>query len=230
MGPDGQLLGALQVLLRGRVEREDHPQGGQEVLPGAREVPLLLPAFQVQAVQVAPPSRVDGLQARLELGALGDPGNLRGGQAQHLGVREGHLLALVGLVVHEGQRIQSQVQGAGDGGHRGGLGPPADLRGQEILPEPELLQASAGQVRVVAAGQRVQDAALVQGLQGLENPGAQPPSPAFQQDPFPEGLVQVPDQALHLALFQGASPPGRAAHRLGPGRRSGPGGSRWLPR
>src|SRR5437660_1554478 len=80
----------------------------------------------------------------------------------------------------------------GDGPHASRFGVPPDLRIQEVLLNPELRQLGQRQVWVVAAGDRVQDAALVQHLQRLAYAGPQSDIVVLQQDAVPDRIIEIP--------------------------------------
>ena len=141
-------------------------------------------------------ARVLGDEARLNSGRSSRSSSTRRVDAQHLLVGEGHLLALERLVVDEGDGVEADVDVLGDLGHGAGLRIPVDLRIEEVLGEAELLELGHRQVVVVAAGDRVQDAALVERLEDLDHVRAEHDLAVFEQDAVPDRVVEVPDHAL----------------------------------
>jgi hypothetical protein len=117
-------------------------------------------------------------------------------------VREGHLLALERLVVDEGDGVEADVDVLGDLGDRGRLGVPVDLRIEEVLGEAELLELGHGEGVVVAAGDRMEDAARVEGLDDVDDLRAEADLRVLEEDAVPDRVVEVPDHALdRLLLF-----------------------------
>src|SRR4029079_9027878 len=106
-------------------------------------------------------------------------------ETEHLGVCEGDFVALERLVVEEGKGVQAEVDVAGDLRDRGGLGVPVNLWAEEVFVEPELAQLGHRSVVVVAAGDRMEDAPLVEGAEDLDGLGAKTDSRVLQQDAVP---------------------------------------------
>jgi len=130
--------------------------------------------------------------------------------AQHLRQREGHLSTLEGLVVDEGDRVQSDAQLLGDPGDRHGLGAPPDLWVQHQLVEPGGPQPREGEVGVVAAGDRVQHPARVERAHRGDDLRSDVDVAVLEKGPAPDRVVEIPGDALDPA-------PGLvSAHRRSP--------------
>jgi len=139
----------------------------------------------------------------------------------------GHLVALEGLIVNKGNGVLADVDQAGDLAHRMGLGAPVDLRVEEEVVEIQLLELGHGVIVVVAAGHRVQDAAFVEFTKNAHRLGAHRHRLIFKEDTIPQGVVQVPGQALdyrtlfvaHRLALRGHHRPSRLALHQGRHRR-----------
>jgi hypothetical protein len=153
-------------------------------------------AFDVGPVQVPAFAGVGGDEPGLHLGQVGNPFGVEGVDAQHLRVGEAHLVAFEGLVVDEGEGVDADVDRLCDGLHGAGLVAEVDLGVEEVLGDAELLQLRHGGVVVVAAGDRVEDAALVEGADHLHDGGPQGDGVVLQQHSVPHGVVEVPHHAF----------------------------------
>ena len=225
VGAHGQLLGALQVLVARRVDDETHAEAGEELLARTLVLLLGLAALAVRLVHAAAHRRLVGDEARLEVGAGGQLGQLGSVEAAHLRQLGAHLVALERLVVDEGHGVETDVDRLGDLAHARRLRAPVDLRVEEVVRHPQLGELLPRRLGVVAAGHRVQDAAGVEGGQQLADAGAQAHLVALQQDALPQGVVEVPDQDLHgLRLGRRG---GRCARFEGGRRHGQSSGSGW---
>ncbi len=106
-----------------------------------------------------------------------------------------HLLPVERRVVHEEDVLGAELGVLDDLGHPGALGRPVDPREDELVPEAIGGQPLAGGVRVVLRADGVQDPAPVEGAHHLRV-ALDDGHGALAQGPFPEGVVEVPDDEL----------------------------------
>ncbi len=196
-GAEGEFLHPGQVRLVGGLDLHDQVEGAQELLVGAGERLAFGGAAEAGLVHVAAAGRVDGDDGGAELGEAGQLGRPVRVVAADLGVVVGDFGPLGRLVVDEGDRLHREVQLVGDLLDRLRLGVPADLRQHEVLGDAEGLQPCPGVVVVVLAGHGLEDAAGVEFDDGAADLVGQHDLGVLQQGAPPQGVVEVPDQALH---------------------------------
>src|SRR6185295_11562401 len=114
-------------------------------------------------------------------------------EAKHLRQRERHLVALVRLVVDERDGFEADVEVLRDPLDRAALRTPMDLRVEEVLEEAELAQLRERRPPVVAARDRMQDAASVERLDRFADPGPEAYLRVFEEDSVPDRVIEIPD-------------------------------------
>jgi hypothetical protein len=189
----GQLVGALEVELAGGRDGEAHAEGGEELFLRALERRLRLLPRHVGAVELPPLRRVGGDEARLQLRQLAQRGEERGVEGVDLRQRVLDLGALEGLVVDQADAVERDVDLLGDLAQAAHLRAPVDLRVEEVLVDAERAQPRQRVLVVVAAGDRLQDAALVERPQRFADAGPQLHVVPFGEDAVPQRPVEIPD-------------------------------------
>src|SRR5690606_28359483 len=110
VGPDGQLLGPLEIFPGRRRDGEGHVETGQELLVGADEVRLGLVTCDLVAIHVAPLRRLVGDEPRLELNTVQYGVDVLSVDAHHLWQRVTDFGALELLIIDERERVETKVE------------------------------------------------------------------------------------------------------------------------
>ena len=201
-----QLGGALEVSLGRRSDGQRHPEGAKKIDPRAHKGLFFLPTLRLALVHLPAPPPVLGHVRGLQIRAIEQRWQRLGRGAAHLGVSEAHGLALEGVVIEEQERIEREIERARQRFERGRLLGPANLREEEILVEAERGEARFGGRRIIAAGDRLEDASLV----------------SLAEDAAPQRLVEISDHAFARRALRRFTP---WRHGLSPAPRA-----RWSPR
>ena len=130
----------------------------------------------------------------------GDPIDVADGDARHRRLRGTHLLELEGIVVDEGERVDPDVEVLRDPLQGVGLRHPVDLRVQEVFIEAERLELLPRVIEGVLARNAVEDAHLVELPDQGDHVLLRAHVVRLEEDPVPERLIEVPDDALDVGL------------------------------
>jgi hypothetical protein len=196
-GAQGEFLDPGQVVLVGPLDGHHQVKRAEEVLVGAGEGFPLRVAPEAGLVHLTAPPGVYGHHRRAEFRQAGQRRRLVRGIAANLGGAETDLGDLSGLIIDEGDGVHREVQFPGDMTHRIGLAPPADLGVHKVFRYSQLLDALPGHVVIVLASNRLQDAAGIESDDHVPDLIGQLNVGVFKQRALPQGIVEVPDQALH---------------------------------
>lgn len=151
------------------------------------------------AVKLTPLTGFLSNKSRHERRLIGQRRDAAGGHAHDLRMSVCYLAELKRLVVDEGNGVKADVKALRDHAYGTRFWAPPNLGIDKIIQNPKRVQALHRDRALVSAGDRVQDAALVEGADDLNNARPRHGRAVLEQYPVPYRVVEIPHHTLDTA-------------------------------